>query len=220
MEELPCSNGPQWNLASSFFLLRTGFFLIRGLHFGGDPLQVLFKLWQKPVVVLLSHFDGLLKILLCDVELAGSFQAFTETVVSVCRLWIKFYVLLEDGAGPLKALPAHQWIPQAIHHVFGRGSGVAIAFRKFAVMLLQAGKAAALEPGLVVTRHQPAGEDGSQPVVVRAKHRGTVILVRIARRLPNQSLRCAGGQGPLQLLEVLAHGVIRTALVGQRHKER
>lgn len=65
-------------------LLRAAFFLIRGFHFGGDTLQVLFKLWQKSVVVLLSQFDGLLKILLGHVELAGSFQTFTETVVSVC----------------------------------------------------------------------------------------------------------------------------------------
>src|SRR5258708_11139133 len=86
-------------------------------------------------------------------------------------------------------------------------------------MLLQPGEAAARKP-IFVAGHLPAREDGPQASVVRAEHGGTMVLVGIVRRIPEQAFRRPSGQGFPELLKVLAHGVRRGVLVGQGKEER
>src|SRR5712691_4504820 len=86
-------------------------------------------------------------------------------------------------------------------------------------MLLQTGEAATRK-SIFVARHLPVREDGPQTSVVCAEHGGTMVFVRIVRRIPDQSFRRASGQSLPELLKVLAHRVRGVVLVGQGKKER
>src|SRR5215510_12928070 len=86
-------------------------------------------------------------------------------------------------------------------------------------MLLDACKTADRKSGLHIARHLPAAENRSQTRVVGDKHRGTVVLITIARRLDYKTLRQVGAQRLLQLLKRLAHRVRRLAFISQGEEE-